>query len=434
MNKIGIIGSGYVGLVTGACFANLGNQVICMDDDRKKIETLQNGEIPIYEPSLESLVKSNLKEERLNFTTSIEECVKNSETIFICVGTPPKESGEPDLSSVEKVIQGITKYAEGYKLIVEKSTVPVQTASWLKELVKKYKKTNVEIDIAVNPEFLREGSAVNDFMKPDRIVIGTENKVADSLLSEIYRPLDASVIHTDMNSAELIKHGSNAFLAMKISYANLLSRLCEETGADIQKVMGGIGSDERIGRKFLEAGIGYGGFCFPKDLEAFSKVFQQNGLDPLLLDAVKKINDSQRYRFVEKIVYELNGIKGTTIGVLGLSFKPNTDDMRFAPSLYIINDLLQKGASVKAYDPKAMDNAKRILNIQFCKDVYSVASDSDALAILTEWQEFKEMDLIKVKELLKNPIIFDGRNMFNPERMESLGFTYHSIGRKTKYS
>jgi len=426
--KIAIIGSGYVGLVTGACFSELGNNVICVDNNPEKINNLQQGIMPIYEPGLDNLVSRNMEEGRLFFASDIKEAVKNSEIIFICVGTPPKENGEPDLSAVENVAREIAQAAENYKLIVEKSTVPVQTASWLKNLVKKHMK--IDFDIAVNPEFLREGSAVHDFMNPDRIIIGTESGRASAILSELYKPLNAPILLTDINSAEIIKHLSNAMLAQKISTINLIAQLCEKTNADIETVAKGVGMDKRIGADFLKAGIGYGGFCFPKDLDALIHILKKNGIDAGLFESVQKINTSARNSFISKIERVLGNLKGRQIAVLGLAFKPNTDDMRFAPSVEIIKELQEKGANIMAYDPKAMENAKNIFqDIEYCKDSYEAAKNSDALVILTEWQEFKDIDLLKIKGILKQKIIIDGRNIFNKERMKGLGFDYFSIGR-----
>lgn len=426
--KIAIIGSGYVGLVTGACFAELGNEVICVDNNEAKIANLENGKMPIYEPGLENLVSRNKREGRLSFAADVKEAVKSSDIIFICVGTPPKENGEPDLISVENVVKEIAQAADGYKLVVEKSTVPVQTASWLKQIMQKH--LNHDFDIAVNPEFLREGSAVHDFMHPDRIIIGTESSRASASLSEIYKPLNAPILLTDINSAELIKHLSNAMLSQKISTINLAAQLCEKTNADIETVAKGVGMDRRIGPDFLKAGIGYGGFCFPKDLDALIHIIKKNGIDAGLFESVQKINTEARNNFTNKIEKALGNLKDRQIAVLGLAFKPNTDDMRFAPSIDIIRELQSKGARIRAYDPRAVENAKNIFkDIEYCKDSYEAAKDSDALVILTEWQEFKDIDLLRMKELLKQRIIIDGRNIFNKERMKGLGFDYFSIGR-----
>lgn len=430
--SIAVIGSGYVGLTTGVCFAELGNKVICVDNDTAKIAKLRNGEVPIYEPGLDSLLKRNLSEGRLEFTTDIGDASKRACVIFICVGTPPKENGEPDLSAIENVAKGIAGAADEYKIIVEKSTVPVSTAQWLNDVMKKYMKT--DFDIAVNPEFLREGTAINDFMNPARIVIGTDSKRAYGELAELYKPLNAPILHTDINSAELIKHTSNAMLAQRISTINLIARLCEETGADVETVAKGVGLDERIGRHFLKAGIGYGGFCFPKDLDALIHILRENGIDAGLFEQVRKINFDIRDHFAGKVAErfsESGGLKGKCIGVLGLAFKPDTDDMRLAPSIDIIRRLISEGAKIKAYDPKAMANSRKLLDIDYCSNVNDTAKDTDALLILTEWQDFKDMDLTKIKDLMRQPLIFDGRNIYNKQRMKDLGFEYYKVGSGT---
>lgn len=428
--KISIIGTGYVGLVTGSCFADLGNEVICVDNDVRKIELLKKGVLPIYEPGIEELVKRNRKNGRLAFSTSISEGVKKSDIIFIAVGTPPKDNGEADLSSIEKVCREIARAMTGYKLIVEKSTVPVETGKWVEHTIKINNKRGIEFDVASNPEFLREGSAINDFMHPDRIVIGTQTKRAKDILIELYKPLKAPIIVTDIKSAEIIKHASNSFLATKISFINAVSNICEAVGADVVKVAEGMGIDPRIGKSFLNAGVGWGGSCFPKDLAAFIRISEKLGYNFELLKAVEKINEDQKRLFVKKIEENLWILDGKTIGVLGLSFKPNTDDIRFAPSIDVIRILQKDGAKIKAFDPQAMNKAKEILNgVKFCKDAYEAARDSDCLVIVTEWNEFKEIDLLKVKKLLKVPLIIDGRNIYDPQNMKKLGFNYICIGR-----
>ncbi|MBU90465.1 UDP-glucose 6-dehydrogenase [Candidatus Woesearchaeota archaeon] len=428
--NISVIGSGYVGLVTGACFATLNNNVCCIDNNEEKINGLNNLVIPIYEEGLGELVEANYKEGRLKFTTDIKEGIEDSEVVFICVGTPPKENGEPDLSAVENVAKEIAISLNGYKLIVEKSTVPVKTGQMLHEIIKQFPH-NAHFDIASNPEFLREGSAVYDFMNPDRVVLGTSSQHATAILTELYRPLNTNIIITGVEEAELIKHASNAFLAAKISYANFIANLCEKVGADALTVLAGVGADKRIGKDYLRPGIGYGGFCFPKDLSIFIHIAEENGIDTSFLKAVESINIYQRKHFVEKIEEALNGLEGKILGVLGLSFKPNTDDMRLAPSIDIIHQLQSKKALIKAYDPRAMDNAKNILkDITYCRDPYEVCKDADALLILTEWKEFQSLDLRRIKNYLKNPIIVDGRNMYDPKRMAAQGFNYYSVGRK----
>lgn len=428
--NVAIIGAGYVGLVTGACFAELGNKVIVVDNDPEKISLLKNLKMPFYEKGLDRMVKKNVRLGRLVFTETIESAVKKSLIIFICVGTPPKDGGEADLSYVESVAAQIAINMPSYRLIIEKSTVPVETGDWIEHTVRINNKRNIEFDVASNPEFLKEGTAIEDFMHPDRIVIGCETKKAKNLLTRLYQPIKAEVVITDIKSAELIKHASNSFLAAKISFINSIANICEKTGADIEKVSYGIGLDKRIGRAFLKSGIGYGGFCFPKDLDAFIRIADKLGYDFSILKAVRKVNDEQKAIFLKKIENELWVVKDKTIGVLGLAFKPNTDDMRFAPSVDIINSLTHIGAKIKAYDPQAMEKAKAVLKgIDFCKNPYEAAKDSDILLILTEWNEFKTMELGRIKRLLKNPLIIDGRNIFDPVKMKRLGFKYISIGR-----
>ncbi len=428
--KVSIIGTGHVGLVTGACLAELGNRVICVDNNVEKIASLNRGEMPIYEPGLEELVKRNVRTGRLSFTTSIKEGINNSEIIFIAVNTPPKPDGEADLCYVEAVSREIAQTMEGYKIIVEKSTVPVETGKWISRTVKLNNKKNISFDIVSNPEFLREGSAVYDTMHPDRIVLGVGSKKAERIMRELYQSLNAPIIVTDIESAEIIKHASNSFLAMKVSYINSIANICEKAGADIKKVAEGIGCDKRIGRDFLNAGVGFGGACLPKDLQAFVGITQKLGYDFELLKIVEKINRQQRELLVSKVRDAVWNIKDKTIGILGLAFKPNTDDMRKAPSIEIIQMLQKEEAKIKVYDPVAIPVAKGILKeVTYCKDSYDTANGCDALVILTEWEEFKKLDLKKIKRLMKAPIIVDGRNIFEPEKMKSLGFIYKSIGR-----
>lgn len=430
MKKITIIGTGYVGLVTGACFAELGNKVICIDNDEQKIKDLNRLRIPIYEPGLGELVRRNTKEKRLSFSSKIKEGVGESDIIFIAVGTPSKDNGEADLTGIENVSQSIAKYLKSYRLVVEKSTVPVETGRWIEHTIKMNVRKNVKFDIASNPEFLREGSAISDFMHPNRVVIGVRTKRAKETLIELYKSLRCPIVVTDIESAEIIKHASNSFLATKISFINAVSQICERVGADIVKVAEGMGYDKRIERKFLDAGVGYGGSCFPKDIDAFIRISEKNDYDFGLLKEVKRINDEQRSLIVKKIEDNLWILKGKTIGILGLSFKPGTDDMRSAPSLDIINTLQAEGAIIKAFDPQAMQKAKKILkNVKFCKDPYELAQGSSCLVLLTEWNEFKELDFKKIKKLLEQHIIFDGRNMYNKEQLEKMGFKYIGIGR-----
>lgn len=428
--NISVIGTGYVGLATATVFAELGNNVIGADIDKEKIEKLNKGIMPIFEPGLKELVERNLKEKRLRFTHSNKEAIEHAEVIFICVGTPPKANGETDLKYIEAVAKETAQVMNSYKVIVHKSTVPVETGEKVKRIIKENIKQGVDFDVISNPEFLREGTAIKDTMEPDRIVIGADSKKAIEIMKKIYSPVKAPLIITDIRSAELIKHASNSFLATKISFINAIAQICELSGADVEKVAEGMGYDKRIGRTFLNAGIGYGGFCFPKDVQAFIKIAEQYGYDFQLLKATHRINQEQKQNFVKKVKNTLKTVKDKKIGVLGLSFKPNTDDMRFAPSVYIIQELQKENAKIKVYDPEAMEKAKQILNdVEFCKDPYEAAKDADALLILTEWNEFKELDLKKIKSLLKNPVIIDGRNIYNPEELRKEGFTYISIGR-----
>ncbi|MEO0019459.1 MAG: UDP-glucose/GDP-mannose dehydrogenase family protein [candidate division WOR-3 bacterium] len=427
---IAVIGTGYVGLTSGACLAKIGHRVICVDNDEEKITVLNRGGIPIYEPGLREVIDEAVRANRLSFTTNISQAVKESEVCFICVGTPPLESGEPDLTYVESVARDIAFSMDGYRLIVEKSTVPVQTGKWVRKTIERYNRKQIPFDVASNPEFLREGSAVRDFLEPDRIVIGVETERARDLLLEIYKPIKAPVLVTDIESAELIKHCSNAFLAMKISFINAVAIICEAAGADVMKVADGMGMDKRIGRAFLDAGVGYGGFCFPKDLRAFIRIAEELGYDFKLLREVERINEETKQRFVKKIRQVLWNLRDKNIGILGLAFKPNTDDMRLAPSIDIIRALLLEGAKVRAYDPHAMENARKILpDIIYCQRAEDVAQDADLLAIVTEWDEFKHLDLIRIKEKMRLPIICDGRNIFERSRLERLGFTYIGVGR-----
>lgn len=428
--NISIIGSGYVGLVTGACFAELGNTVLCVDNDAAKIRALKSGVIPIYEPGLKELIANNLKAGRLSFASGIKSAVHNSTVIFIAVGTPPLDNGEADLTDIENVARNIALNMSGYRLIVEKSTVPVETGRWVKHTISTYIKKRVKFDVASNPEFLREGSAINDFMHPDRIVVGVESARSRKILRELYKPLGAPIVVTNIKSAELIKHASNAFLATKISFINAISRICDAVGADVSEVAEGMGLDKRINRSFLDAGLGYGGSCFPKDLDAFVTISEKIGYNFELLKAVKRINAGQRDFVLKKMKDKLWLIKGKDIAVLGLSFKPDTDDIRNAPSLEIIRALQIEGARIKAYDPQAMKKAvQELKGVTFCKDPYSACRGCDCLLIVTDWNEFKELDLLRIKKLLNRPLIVDGRNIYDFKKLKSLGFTYVSVGR-----
>ncbi len=427
---ISVVGAGHVGLVTGACFADLGHRVVMVDNDVKRIANLKKGVMPFYEPGMDELVRQQVKEGRLSFTASIRDGVRQSTIIFIAVGTPQKATGEADLAYVENVARSIAECMTGYRLIVEKSTVPVQTGKWVAQTIKTYLKKNVPFDVASNPEFLREGTAIQDIMKPDRVVLGVESAKAKSLLTALYKPLGAPIVITDIASAELIKHASNSFLSMKISFINAVAQICERSGADIQQVADGMGLDPRIGRSFLNAGIGYGGFCFPKDVEAFIKISEQLGYDFELMKAVRNVNEYQKKNFAQKIQQALWVVKGKTIGVLGLAFKPNTDDMRYAPPIDVIEYLQGEGATVQAFDPQAMHEAKRLLpKVKMCKDPYAAAKGADCLAVLTEWNEFKELDFKRIKRILRQPLLADGRNIYDPSRMRALGFRYLGVGR-----
>jgi UDPglucose 6-dehydrogenase len=428
--RIAMIGSGYVGLTSGACLAKVGHEVTCVDNDASRIDVLNRGEVPIYEPGLPEIIAEARTAGRLRFTTDTGAAVRESTAVFIAVGTPPRENGQPDLTCVEGVARDIAANSQDYKLIVEKSTVPVQTGKWVRTTIERYHKAGTPFDVASNPEFLREGSAVEDFLHPDRIVVGVESDRARDLMREIYAPIDAPMVFTDLASAELIKHASNAFLSMKISFANALSVICEASGADIRKVCGGIGMDKRIGPAFLEAGIGYGGFCFPKDLSAFIAIAQDLGYDFRLLKEVEAINDDMKRRFVRKVQTVLWNLRDKNVGVLGLAFKPNTDDMRFAPSIDIINALVREGAKIRAFDPQSMSRARAVLpDITYCSRAEEVADEADVLAVLTEWPEFRKLDLAALKQRMRLPIICDGRNLFERSVVEELGFTYIGVGR-----
>ncbi len=430
--KLTIVGTGYVGLVTGTGFANLGNDVICLDVDKAKVDLLADGRIPIYEPGLEEIYKSNLKAGRLKITTDTKKAVQESEIIFICVGTPTNEHQETDLTAVKEVAKTVGQYMNEYKIVVNKSTVPVGTADIVKELIKSNQQKEIDFDVVSNPEFLREGAAVKDFENPDRIVIGTESKKAEEIMTSLYRSrarTDRPIMITDIRSAELIKYASNAMLATRISFMNQLSFLCEKTGADIKDVAKGMGFDSRIGSRFLQAGVGYGGSCFPKDVKALISTLKQNNCDSELFEAIDKINEKQNSVVIKKLKSVLD-IKNRTIAIWGISFKPKTDDIREAPSINIIKELQTMGAKIHACDPVAIENAKRVLNnVMFFENPYETIRDCDALVIATEWNEFRNLDMRAVKILLKNPIVIDGRNIYDPKEMKELGFTYMGIGR-----
>ncbi len=428
--RIAIIGSGHVGLVTGACLAEKGHEVLCTDSNEEKIKTLQSGKLPIYEPGLEELVRKNVAAKRLSFSTSTEEAVAFAVPLFICVGTPTLASGAPELYYVEKVAKDVAQLLTEYKLIVDKSTVPVMTGARVRETIERYSKGEVPFDVASCPEFLREGSAIQDTLHPDRIIIGADTDRARALLQEIFEPFGACAIVTDISSAELIKHASNSFLAMKISFINAVSRICDVTGADVEEVARGMGLDPRIGEAFLRAGIGYGGYCFPKDVLAFGHISEQLGINFPLLPATHEINREQLDFFVEKIKQEIWVLRGKTLGMWGLSFKPNTDDVRESPALRLAEKLISEGANVRAYDPAAGEIVKKTHpDIQVVGDKYEALDGADALVIATDWSEFAEADLAEVKKRLILPTIFDGRNLLDPEKVRKAGLTCHGVGR-----
>ena len=449
--RITVVGSGYVGLVAATCFAELGHSVICVDNNQHRIASLQQGNVPIYEDILPELLRKHVGQ-RLSFSSDLATAVKASAAIFIAVGTPTAEHGEADLSAVQSVIEEIADSMDGYKIIVEKSTVPVQTSDWIASILLRRGISRTCFDVVSNPEFLREGTAITDFMHPDRIIVGTNSNRAWEIMSAIYAPLaegyyytagssvpgrcsvdqTPSLIRTSPASSELIKHAANAFLAMKISFINSVANLCEAVGADIQEVALGIGTDRRIGKGFLNAGIGYGGSCFPKDVTAFCSVASQFGVDLDLLVQVRQINSQQRERFITKIRSTLGSLRGKRLGVLGLAFKGGTDDVRESPALSIIASLLQDGCTIVAHDPVAITNTQRVLQHQalaYTDDPYSVANQADAILVLTDWQEFTQLDFVEIKRRLKTPIVFDGRNLLNIDTMSTMGFTYLGVGR-----
>ncbi|MFW6013941.1 MAG: UDP-glucose dehydrogenase family protein [Candidatus Nanoarchaeia archaeon] len=430
--KIAMVGTGYVGLVTGTCLANMGHEVTCVDIDEEKIGLLKKGKTPIYEPGLGELMKRNVAEERLTFTTSLSDAVKSNDVIFIAVGTPPSENGEADLSAVFTVAKEIAKNANEHKVVVNKSTVPVGTAEKVKDIIKENIKEGLDFDVVSNPEFLKEGMAIQDFQVPDRIVIGVENGRAQKIMDDIYKDVartNRPIIFTDVKSAELIKYASNAMLATRISFMNQLSCLCDKVGADIKEVAKGMGLDSRIGSRFLQAGIGFGGSCFPKDVSALSSTLEKHGCSADLIDAVSSINERQKLIAVRKLESVLE-LKNKTIAVWGISFKPKTDDIRESPALEIIKELREKGANVKVFDPVAMKNAKKELKkITYCQKPMEAVEAADALIVATEWDEFRNPDFEKVKRLMKRPLIVDGRNIYKPHNMKEMGFTYLGIGR-----
>jgi UDPglucose 6-dehydrogenase len=429
---LAIIGSGYVGLVTGACFADVGHNVICVDNDLQKIKLLQAGKVPIYEPGLEEVIHRNVSAQRLRFSGSIQDGVDNAQVIFIAVPTPQQANGDVDLSFLEKVAREIAGVLTSYRVIVDKSTVPVKTGEKVVESIKRYNRHGANFDVVSNPEFLREGCAVADLMHPDRIVIGAQNEHAIDLMKKLYEPFMAPILVTDINSAELIKHCANSFLALKISYINAVSAICEASGADVEKVADGIGMDHRIGRDFLNAGIGYGGSCFPKDIAAFITISERLGVPFDLLKEVQRINTAQKERFLKTIRETLWVLREKRIAVWGLTFKPDTDDVRSSVAIALVADLLRDGAHVIAYDPKGMEKAraeKTIAAAEFAPSALDAVNNAEALILATEWNEFANVDLAVLKEKMRTPIVFDGRNLLDPETMRHLSFHYHSIGR-----
>ncbi len=432
--KVTVIGLGYVGIITGTGLADMGHEVIGFDIDTDKIKKLQNGKSPIYEPGLDEMLERNIKNKRLQFTTSAESAVKFGEIIFICTGTPSKPDGSADLTQVENAAKTVARYMDTYKLIVEKSTVPVKTAEWIERTLKLYLKGNYQFDIASNPEFLKEGNAIADFLHPDRIVIGVKTSRAKKLLKALYKPLKTKVIVTDISTAEIIKHASNAFLATKISFINMISDLCEKAGADIDLVSRAMGMDKRIGKYFLKAGVGYGGSCFPKDVKALVHVGENYGLNFSLLKDVNNINENRVDVLMSHIKRALWNLKDKQIAIWGLAFKPDTDDIREAPAIKVIKRILDEGGSLSLYDPVAASNMQRMYpeneKIKYYNDKYEAVNAKDALIILTEWKEFYEADLSRIKQSLLTPIVIDGRNIYNPKIMKKQGFEYYSMGRK----
>ncbi len=425
-----VIGCGYVGLVTGACLAEIGHQVVCVDNDASKIAALKAGRIPIYESGLDALVARHVKNKRLSFEPTLARAMENAQIVFIAVGTPPRSDGSADLTYIEAVAKDIALNLKAYTVIAEKSTVPVETGEQVERTITRFNRKQVPFDMVSNPEFLREGTAVHDFLKPDRIVIGSKSKRATKVMTDLYAPLKAKLILTDLKSAELIKHASNSFLATKISFMNSVSRVCELVGADVKQVAEGMGLDPRIGRSFLNAGLGFGGFCLPKDLEAFHYISRRVGYDFELLRVVKEVNEQQRLHLIKIIEDSLWNLKGKTVGLLGIAFKPFTDDIRFAPALDIMDRLLDHGCKVRAYDPVAMEKAKQITqHIVYCKNAYEVADHADCLVLVTEWPEFLRLNFTKIKQQMTHPILIDGRNALDGSKLKALGFEYRGMGR-----
>src|SRR6266550_1475022 len=430
---IAVIGTGYVGLVTGACFAEFGVDVTCVDIDSEKIAHLSSGEMPIYEPGLEQLVNKNMQSGRLQFTTDIKQAVEQALVIFLAVGTPSKEDGSPDLSFVEAAVRSVAEHMNGYKVVVTKSTVPIGTGEYLRKLIREHQKSRVHFGVVSNPEFLREGAAINDFMRPDRVVIGSQDEEAIAIMRDLYRPLyltEAPFVVTSLEAAELTKYAANAFLATKISFINEIANLCESIGCDVHDVARAIGMDRRIGSKFLHPGPGFGGSCFPKDTQALASVARGFGHDSMIVDAVIEVNRRQRQSMVPKIEKLVGDLKGKTIAVLGLAFKPETNDMREAPAIDIINGLSERGASIRAYDPVAMCEASEVLpQVTYLADEYEAVTAADALVFVTEWNQFRALDMRRIRDLMRAPRIADLRNIYEPADMRELGFEYVGVGR-----
>ncbi|MFP4466096.1 MAG: UDP-glucose dehydrogenase family protein [Candidatus Goldiibacteriota bacterium] len=427
--RISVIGTGYVGLVTGVCIADLGNEVVCIDIDKKKIENLKKNILPIYEPGLEELIRRNKK--RLKFTTSLSEGIKKSDVIFIAVGTPPKLNGEADLSYVKSAAKSIGKNLNSRKIIVDKSTVPIGMGDLVESIIEDNARPKADFDVVSCPEFLREGSAIHDFMNPDRVVIGAKKKEAAKAVAEIFRPLSTKIVITDLRSAEMIKYASNSFLATKISFINEIANICERVGADVTTVAEVAGMDKRIGKLFLNAGAGFGGSCFPKDVAALISIARNEDYEPLILNSVMEVNRLQKKHLLTKIKQMMGTVEGKNIGILGIAFKPDTDDIREAVSIEVMNALLEKGCRIKAYDPAAMGAAKKeVKGVKFVSDAYAAAEQAECLVILTEWNEFKELELKTIKKIMKKPVIVDGRNIYDPKKTKKLGFEYTGMGRK----
>lgn len=431
MSKICVVGTGYVGLVTGTCFADLGNQVTCLDVDHERIDKLNHGEMPIYEPGLEQLVSQNVRSGRLFFATDYQEALKEAEYAFIAVGTPSGNDGEADLQYVRAAAEAIADTVDWPIIVINKSTVPVGTGDWVAEVIQQRRGAHpLEFSVVSNPEFLREGSAISDFMNPDRVVLGSLQKEAAQKVANLYQPLRCTIMITDLRTAEMIKYASNAFLATRISFINEIANMCEALGADVNEVARGMGYDKRIGPSFLDAGLGWGGSCFPKDVKALEHMAVLHGTQPQLLQAVMEINRNQRRRAVMKLRKALGSLNDKTIGVLGLAFKPNTDDIRESPALEIIHLLQNEGAYIKAYDPQAMENAARVVQkVELCDNPYQVAENADGLLLATHWNEFKQLDFARIYQIMKHPILLDGRNLWDAEQLKSLGFKYMGVGR-----